>query len=165
MAEDEFLTGTVEDIIYSNSENGYTVFSIENEDDEVVCVGTVPDIHTGESVKLTGSWTMHSTYGLQFQVLYYEKTMPESVEGIEKYLSSGIISGIGKKTAKRIVERFGEASFYVIEEKPERLVEIRGITYEKAMRISEMFIQQNELRKTMMFLQQFGVIYISFIRG
>ncbi|MCJ7856909.1 ATP-dependent RecD-like DNA helicase [Lachnospiraceae bacterium NSJ-143] len=157
MAEDEFLTGTVEDIIYSNSENGYTVFSIENEDDEVVCVGTVPDIHTGESVKLTGSWTMHSTYGLQFQVLYYEKTMPESVEGIEKYLSSGIISGIGKKTAKRIVERFGEASFYVIEEKPERLVEIRGITYEKAMRISEMFIQQNELRKTMMFLQQFGV--------
>ncbi len=157
MEKEETINGTVEDIIYNNSENGYTVFSVENDGDEVVCVGTLPDIHTGENVKLTGSWTMHSTYGLQFQVEYYEKTMPESIEGIEKYLASGIITGIGKKTAKRIVDKFGEASFYVIEEKPERLVEIRGITYEKAMKISQMFIQQNELRKTMMFLQKFGV--------
>lgn len=157
MEKEETINGTVEDIIYNNSENGYTVFSVENDGDEVVCVGTLPDIHTGENVKLTGSWTMHSTYGLQFQVEYYEKTMPESIEGIEKYLASGIITGIGKKTAKRIVDRFGEASFYVIEEKPERLVEIRGITYEKAMKISQIFIQQNELRKTMMFLQKFGV--------
>ncbi len=157
MEKEETINGTVEDIIYNNSENGYTVFSVENDGDEIVCVGTLPDIHTGENVKLTGSWTMHSTYGLQFQVEYYEKTMPESIEGIEKYLASGIITGIGKKTAKRIVDRFGEASFYVIEEKPERLVEIRGITYEKAMKISQMFIQQNELRKTMMFLQKFGV--------
>ncbi len=157
MEKEETINGTVEDIIYNNSENGYTVFSIDNDGDEVVCVGTLPDIHTGESVKLSGSWTMHSTYGLQFQVEYYEKTMPESIGGIEKYLASGILTGIGKKTAKRIVDRFGEASFYVIEEKPERLVEIRGITYEKAMKISQMFIQQNELRKTMMFLQKFGV--------
>lgn len=157
LAETEVLYGTVEDIIYANSENGYTVFSIETKDDEVVCVGTIPDIHTGEAVNVTGNWTIHSTYGKQFQVQFYEKSMPESEEGIIKYLSSGVISGIGKKTAQRIVDKFGEASFYVIEEKPERLVEIRGITYEKAMRISEAFIQQNELRKTMMYLQKFGV--------
>ena len=153
----ETINGTVEDIIFSNSENGYTVFSIETDDDEVVCVGTLPDIHTGENVKLTGNWTMHSTYGLQFQVEYYEKTMPDSIEGIEKYLASGIIGGIGKKMAKKIVDKFGETSFFVIEEKPERLVEIRGITYEKAMRIHDTFCQQNELRVTMMFLQKFGI--------
>ena len=107
----ETINGTVEDIIFLNSENGYTVFSIETDDDEVVCVGTLPDIHTGENVKLTGNWTMHSTYGLQFQVEYYEKTMPDSIEGIEKYLASGIISGIGKKMAKKIVDKFGETSF------------------------------------------------------
>ena len=128
LAETEVLYGTVEDIIYANSENGYTVFSIETKDDEVVCVGTIPDIHTGEAVNVTGNWTIHSTYGKQFQVQFYEKSMPESEEGIIKYLSSGVISGIGKKTAQRIVDKFGEAFFYVIEEKPERLVVIRGIT-------------------------------------
>ena len=94
LAETEVLYGTVEDIIYANSENGYTVFSIETKDDEVVCVGTIPDIHTGEAVNVTGNWTIHSTYGKQFQVQFYEKSMPESEEGIIKYLSSGVISGI-----------------------------------------------------------------------
>jgi exodeoxyribonuclease V alpha subunit len=155
--EQVVLKGAVEDIIYQNSENGYTVFSIDTDDDECVCVGTVPDIHRGEAVELTGNWTMHSTYGKQFQVDFYERTIPTTEDGIIKYLSSGIIRGVGKKMAKRIVDRFGEATFYVIEEKPERLVEVKGISYDKAMKISRVFAQQHEMRKAMLFLQKFGI--------
>jgi len=155
--EQEVLKGTVEDIIYQNGENGYTVFSIENESDEAVCVGNTPDIHAGEAVELTGNWVVHSTYGRQFQVEFCQRTIPTTEDGMIKYLSSGIIHGIGKKTAKRIVDRFGENTFYVIEEKPERLVEIKGISYEKAVSINRVFSEQHEMRKVMMFLQKFGV--------
>ena len=104
------ITGEVEDIIYQNKDNGYTVFTLTTEDDEVTCVGTVPDIHSGETLEIRGSWTMHALYGRQVQVQYYEKAMPATAAGMEKYLSSGLIKGIGAKTAKRIVERFGETT-------------------------------------------------------
>lgn len=157
MEESKVLKGTVEDIIFTNKDNGYTVFSIDTGEESVVCVGTVPSLSAGETVALTGNWTMHIIYGKQFQVELCEKTMPTTVEGIEKYLASGLIKGIRKRMAKKIVDRFGEATFYVIEEKPDRLVEIRGITYEKAMEISKVFKEQNGIRRAMIFLQGFGV--------
>ena len=150
--EDLKITGEVEDIIYRNKDNGYTVFSLTTEDDEVTCVGVVPQIHSGEALEIHGSWAMHPLYGRQVQVQYYEKSMPTTTAGMEKYLSSGMIKGIGAKTAKRIVERFGEATFYVIEEKPDLLTEIKGISYDKAQKISEVFCEQHELRRAMMFL-------------
>ncbi len=151
------LDGTVEDIIYQNSDNGYAVFSFLCDEEEITCVGTVPDIHKGETMKLKGKWTMHPSYGKQLLVEYYEKTIPTTVDGMIKYLSSGFIKGIGPKMAKKIVDKFGEAAFFVIEEKPERLVEIKGITYDKAMKISSVFKEQHELRRAMIFLQKFGV--------
>lgn len=155
--EDLKITGEVEDIIYRNKDNGYTVFSLTTEDDEVTCVGVVPQIHSGEALEIHGSWAMHPLYGRQVQVQYYEKSMPTTTAGMEKYLSSGMIKGIGAKTAKRIVERFGEATFYVIEEKPDLLTEIKGISYDKAQKISEVFCEQHELRRAMMFLQGYDI--------
>ncbi len=157
MDDNIVLKGVVEDIIYENKDNGYTVFSIDSDDEEFVCVGTIQKINPGEAVTLTGSWTMHLIYGKQFQVDYLEKSMPTTAVGIEKYLSSGLIKGIGPKTAKKIVERFGEATFYVMEEKPDRLVEIKGITYEKALKISEVFKEQNGIRRAMIFMQNYGI--------
>lgn len=155
--EDIKITGEVGDIIYRNNENGYTVFSLQAEEDEVTCVGIVPQIHSGETLEIRGNWTMHPLYGRQVQVQYYEKSMPTTLAGIEKYLASGLIKGIGARTAKRIVEKFGEATFYVIEEKPDLLTEIRGISYDKAQKISDIFREQHELRKAMLFLQGFDI--------
>ena len=157
--EDVLLAGTVEDIIFQNKDNGYAVFSIRTEEDEVVCVGIVPQLHTGESLKINGSWVVHPVYGKQLQVSFFEKSIPTTEEGIEKYLASGVIRGIGPKTAHKIVQKFGDATFYVIEEKPDRLAEIKGITYEKAMNICGVFREQYELRRAMIFLQDFFVIF------
>ena len=155
--EDVKLTGEVEDIIFHNKDNGYTVFTLTTEEDEVTCVGVVPQIHSGETLEIHGNWTMHALYGKQLQVQYYEKAMPTTQAGMEKYLASGMIKGIGAKMAKRIVEKFGDATFYVIEEKPDLLAEIKGISYQKAQQISETFAEQHELRKAMMFLQGFDI--------
>ena len=153
----EMLHGTIQDIIFQSTETGFAVFTILWEEVEITCVGIVPHIHEGENVEMTGRWTVHATYGKQFQVQSYQKTVPTTEEGIEKYLASGVIKGIGAKTAKKIVERFGEQSFQVIEEQPERLVEIRGKKKKKAQQINALFLEQHELRKAMIFLQDFGV--------
>lgn len=155
--EDVILKGEIRDIIFQNKENGYTVFTIFVQEEEVTCVGIVPMLHSGENVEVRGNWNNHPAYGKQLQVQFYEKFMPTSQSGMEKYLASGLIKGLGPKTSKKIVERFGDASFYVIEEKPDLLTEIKGITHEKAQRISEIFQEQRELRKVMMFLQSFEV--------
>lgn len=157
MDEDVILKGEVGDIIFQNKDNGYTVFTILARGEEVTCVGVVPMIHSGESLEVRGNWSNHPAYGKQLQVQFYEKSMPTSQSGMEKYLASGLIKGLGPKTSRKIVERFGDASFYVIEEKPDLLTEIKGITHEKAQRISEIFREQHELRKVMMFLQGFEV--------
>ncbi|MBR2593155.1 MAG: ATP-dependent RecD-like DNA helicase [Firmicutes bacterium] len=157
MNEKDCIRGEVTSVIYKNEENGYTVFIIESEDREIVCTGYTPDIISGETVSLTGAYKVHPSYGKQFDVELYEKMLPETLDGMEKYLGSGIIKGIGKKTAKRIMEKFGEAAFFVIEEKPERLAEIKGITYEKAMKISEIFSSQAKMRSAMVFLQSYGI--------
>lgn len=159
MEEEIVRSGTVEDMIFQNRENGYAVFSLldENEEDETVCVGILPQLHKGESVQVVGNWVVHPSYGKQLQVTHFMKTTPTTEAGMVKYLGSGIIRGIGPKTAKKIVERFGEATFYVIEEKPDRLVEIKGITYDKAMSIHQVFQEQHQLRQAMMFLQEYDI--------
>lgn len=151
------LTGEVEDVIFQNKENGYTVFSLITGEEEVTCVGTLPQLNSGETLEIRGEWKNHPVYGKQIQVQFYEKSMPTTAAGMERYLSSGLIKGIGAKMARRIIEKFGETAFYVIEEKPDLLADIRGITYEKAQRISETFREQHELRRAMMFLQGFDI--------
>lgn len=152
------LEGTVEDIIFQNNENGYTVFDLTTDDgDKVICVGVVPRLNRGENIKLTGSMVIHPSYGLQFKIEYYEQVVPTSAVAIEKYLASGTIKGVGPKTAKKIVDKFGAATFYVIEEKFDRLVEIKGITYSKALSIHTSFCAQRDVRKAMLYLQDYGI--------
>lgn len=152
------LEGTVEDVIFHNDDNGYAVFDFKSDDgDEIICVGTVPQIRRGDMLKLTGGMVIHPTYGLQFKVEFYERVVPTTAVAIEKYLSSGIVKGIGPKTAKKIVDKFGAATFYVIEEKFDRLVEIKGITYDKALAVHNSFCSQRDIRKVMLYLQEFGV--------
>jgi exodeoxyribonuclease V alpha subunit len=162
------LEGTVESVIYHNEDNGFTVFTLEPDDHKqlsldnldgftVTCTAYLPDIREGEVLKLAGTFVNNPRYGRQLQVSHAEKAMPNSLEGMEKYLSSGVIKGVGARTAKRIVEAFGPETFDIIEDEPEKLTRIRGINYEKAMRISEIFHSQASLRKTMLFLQEYGI--------
>ena len=159
------LEGSVESIIYRNDINGFTVFSVKpsiglskkEKFDEIICTATVPDINIGENARLSGSYVMHPSYGRQFSAAFFEKKMPESTDGITKYLASGVIKGIGEKTAKRIVDRFGEKTLSILEEHPERLCEIKGITPEKARTIGTIIQEQALLRHTMIFLQTYGI--------
>ncbi|WP_317854543.1 ATP-dependent RecD-like DNA helicase [Chakrabartyella piscis] len=155
--EEVTLKGEITEVIYQNKDNGYAVFVLESDGDEVTCVGTVPQVHRGENLDIRGSWTTHPVYGKQLQVAFCEKALPTTKEGMERYLASGLIKGLGPKTAKKIADRFGDATFYVIEEKPDLLTEIKGITYEKAQRISEIFSEQFELRNVMVFLQGYDI--------
>ena len=151
------IEGVIEDIIFHNKDNGYTVCSILHEGDEVVCVGIIPDLHAGEELRLIGEWTTHHIYGEQFKVEFYERHIPTTVQGIEKYLSSGVIKGIGPKLANRIVKHFGTDTFRIIEEEPMVLAQVRGISKRKAGEISEIFHDQYELRRAMLFLQDYGI--------
>lgn len=151
------IEGTIEDIIFRNEENGYTVCSIHTKDEEIVCVGTLFEAYPGEHLKIIGSWVTHPIYGSQFQIDTYEKTVPKTEEGIERYLSSGVIKGIGPGLARRIVEKFGLDTLRVIEEEWERLEEVKGISRQKALQIGEIFHEQRELRRAILFLQDYGI--------
>lgn len=151
------IEGTIENIIYKNAENGYSVFSVSLGEEEMVCVGNVLGLNEGEHIKVSGSFVMHPFYGRQLAIKTYEKMLPNTELGIERYLSSGVIKGIGQKTARRIVERFGADTFKVIESDPVRLSEIRGISQEKALAIADIYIKQIELKNVMMFLQNLGI--------
>lgn len=157
MSEQIIIEGIVEDIIFRNEENGYTVCSVQVKDEEIVCVGTLLEVYPGENIKLIGSWVTHPIYGNQFQIDTYEKTIPKTEEGIEKYLSSGVIKGIGPGLARRIVEKFGLDTLRVIEEEWERLEEVKGISKQKALQIGEIFHEQRELRRAILFLQDYGI--------
>lgn len=131
------LCGTVEDIIYRNPTNGYTVMTIESDDYITTAVGLITSIEVGDELKLIGNWKVHPNYGEQFAFDCYEQSMPSTKENILKYLSSGNVKGIGKATAKKIVDTFGEKSLEVIKDHPEKLAKIRGISKEKAAELSE----------------------------
>ncbi len=153
----ETKTGFVEHIIYRNEENGYTVWNMVCEEDEITCVGIFHVISEGETIEVSGSYTSHPSYGEQFKVEHYQIKAPEDLMSIERYLGSGAIKGIGVALASRIVRRFKEETFRIIEEEPERLVEIKGISERKASEIAEQVAEKKEQREAMMFLQQYGI--------
>ncbi len=155
----EHIEGTVERVIYSNEENGYTICDLSLSDDEIVtAVGIMPLVTAGDSLSLYGRWTHNPKYGRQFTVNQYERVMPADVASILKYLSSRVIKGIGPKTAQKIVDEFGEDTFDVMENHPEWLANINGISMKLAMAASESFKEQAGVRSAMMFFRDyFGV--------
>ncbi len=153
----EKLTGYVEHIIYRNADNGYTVLNLVSGEEEITCVGIFSAIAEGENIEASGDYTDHPTYGTQFKVQSFEEKAPEDREAIERYLGSGAIKGIGLALAARIVRRFKEDTFRIIEEEPERLAEVKGISERKAMEIANQVNQKRDLRQAMIFLQQFGI--------
>lgn len=155
------VTGIVMNVVYYLKENGYTVFEVEDTNkNKIVCVGNIQEIFEGESIKITGNYTVHPSYGKQIKVTYLEKIIPTSMEGIEKYLASGIFKGIRDRIAKKIIKKFGDSTLIVIEKFPEELATIKGITPKKAMEISATYHEQVELRSALIFLSGYGISVI-----
>ena len=153
----EKLAGYVEHIIYRNADNGYTVLNLVSGEEEITCVGIFSAIAEGENIEASGDYTDHPTYGKQFKVESFEEKAPEDEEAIERYLGSGAIRGIGLALAARIVRRFKVDTFRIIEEEPERLAEVKGISERKAMEIADQVNEKRDLRQAMIFLQQYGI--------
>lgn len=151
------VKGYVEHIIFRNEDNGYTVFNLTNDDGEVTCVGNLHYISEGELVEVQGEYTMHQMYGMQLKVSSYEVKDPEDLMSIEKYLGSGAIKGIGTALAGRIVRKFREDTFRIMEEEPERLAEIKGISEKKAREIAVQVEEKKDMRKAMIYLQKYGI--------
>ena len=134
------LTGSIENIIYKNDDNGYTVCELAaSDEDYVTLVGIMPFLAEGETIRALGRWELHASFGRQFKVEYYEKQLPSDEGAMLKYLSSGAIKGIGPVLARRIIDKFGEDAFEVIEHNPEWLADVDGITKRKAQKIAERF--------------------------
>lgn len=153
----ETLSGYVEYIVFQNSENGYTVLNFVCGEEEITCVGIFHGVGEGESLELKGDYSTHPTYGKQFKMESFQIKPPEDVLSIERYLGSGAIKGIGAALAARIVRKFQEDTFQIIENEPERLAEVKGISERKAMEIAEQIEGKQEQRQAMIFLQQYGI--------
>ncbi len=155
---DEMVEGYVEKIVFRNAENGYTVFTVsEKEKEEITCVGTFTFINEGEYVQLTGGYTSHPLYGEQYQVKSCEIRQPEDMLAMERYLGSGAVRGIGPALAARIVKKFKEDTFRIMDEEPERLAEIKGISQKMAQDFAAQFEEKRGMRSAMLFLQQYGI--------
>ena len=158
MGERCTVEGTVQHVIFQNEENGYTVLGLLTEEGELVTVvGCIPCVAPGEKLTADGLWVSHPSYGQQFAAETVERLMPETEEELISYLSSGIIKGVGPATAERLVERFGGETLAVIEEEPERLADVKGISERKAMEIADQVNEKRDLRQAMIFLQQYGI--------
>ena len=153
----ETLAGYVEHIIYQNSENGYAVLNFVSGEEEIACVGIFHGVGEGESLELTGDYTTHPSYGRQFKMVSFQVKPPEDIISIERYLGSGAVKGVGAALAARIVRRFKEDTIRIMEEEPERLAEVKGISQRKAMEIAEQIEGKREQRQAMIFLQQYGI--------
>ena len=153
----ERFKGYVNKIVYRNEDNGYTVFELELDGDELTCVGNVPYVTEGEFVEVTGEYTEHSVYGQQLKVETCEDIPPEDEKSVERYLASGAIKGIGAALASRIVRRFKADTLRIIEQEPERLAEIKGISRRMAVEISDNVTAKRDMRNAMMFLQDYGI--------
>ena len=153
----ERFKGYVNKIVYRNEDNGYTVFELELDGDELTCVGNVPYVTEGEFVEVTGEYTEHSVYGQQLKVETCEDIPPEDEKSVERYLASGAIKGIGATLASRIVRRFKADTLRIIEQEPERLAEIKGISRRMAVEISDNVTAKRDMRNAMMFLQDYGI--------
>ncbi len=153
----DVIEGYVAKIIFHNDENGYTVLSLQSEEEEITCVGNFPFISEGEYLVAQGSYTDHPVYGVQFLVECYDMKEPKDLLSIERYLSSGAIKGIGAALAKRIVKKFKSETIRIIEEEPERLAEIKGISERMASSIGCQFEEKRDMRNAMLFLQQYNI--------
>ncbi|MBO5282169.1 MAG: ATP-dependent RecD-like DNA helicase [Lachnospiraceae bacterium] len=151
------VSGYVEHIIYQNPENGYTVMELIGEETEMTCVGVCRGLTEGETIEARGEYTEHPTYGTQFKISTYQTVAPKDRVSMERYLGSGAIKGVGAALASRIVKRFGDDTFRIIEEEPERLAEIKGISQRKAREIAQQMEEKRELRDALIYLQQFGI--------
>ena len=156
----ESVTGYIDHIIFRNEDNGYTVLVLkgtEGDDEELTCVGTFPVISQGATIEASGNFINHHIYGKQFQITSFTEKMPEDAMAMERYLGSGAIKGIGAALAARIVRRFGADNLRIVEEEPERLAEIKGISEKKAREIAAQMEEKADMRKAMMFLQKYGI--------
>lgn len=153
----EKISGYIDHIIFRNEDNGYTVMVMICDGEEVTCVGTLQYINEGELIEAEGTYTQHSTYGTQFKISSFELKAPEDEMAMERYLGSGAIKGIGSALAARIVRRFKGDTFRIMEEEPERLAEIKGISEKKAREIAQQMEEKRDVRKAMIFLQKYGI--------
>lgn len=153
----EKIKGYIEHIIYRNAENGYTVFNLVAEDEEITCVGSFRTAEQGETIEAEGNYTAHPVYGEQFKIENYRMIAPDDAISMERYLGSGAIKGVGEALAARIVKKFGADTFRVIEEEPERLAEVKGISEKKAREIAVQVYEKKDARDAMTFLQKYGI--------
>lgn len=153
----ETIKGYVEHIIYQNTDNGYTVLSLVSHGEEVTCVGMMKTISQGENISAEGEYVSHPVYGEQFKIRSFQVTEPEDQESMERYLGSGAVKGVGAALAARIVKKFGDDTFRIIEEEPERLAEIKGISERKAREISAQMEEKKEMREALVYLTRFGI--------
>lgn len=153
----EQVKGYVEHIIYRNDDNGYTVMNLMNGEEEIVCVGNFRTIDLGETLEVSGNYTEHPMYGMQLKAESYRVVEPDDEAGMERYLASGAIKGIGAALASRIIKKFGKDTFRIIEEEPERLAEIKGISEKKAREIAVRMEEKKDMRSAMVFLQKYGI--------
>ncbi|HHU17365.1 MAG TPA: ATP-dependent RecD-like DNA helicase [Clostridiales bacterium] len=151
------VRGSIAEVIYHNKDNYYTIAVVESEEEQFTVVGYLPTANRGRAYCFRGNWRNHPTYGEQFNFTEYQEEMPSTHEGIESFLSSGVLKGIGRKTAAAIVRKFGEETFAVIENEPHRLTEVNGIGEKKAAAISEAFQTHKEFAQISLFFQQFGI--------
>lgn len=151
------IQGTIEEMIYQNEVNSYTIAEFETEEERLTVVGYLPFINQGDSLKLLGRYVEHPEYGRQFKIETFEKLLPQTKQAIEKYLAGGIIKGIGPATAKKIVDAFGEETITIFKTAPEKLAQIKGINVIKAKEIAQEFNEKWELWQLVSFLERFGI--------
>lgn len=153
----EKIKGYIDHIIYRNTDNGYTVLNLICGEEEVTCVGTFRTVDKGENIEAEGSYTAHPVYGEQFKVENYQIVAPDDTLSMERYLGSGAIKGVGEALAARVVKKFGKDTFRIIEEEPERLAEVKGISERKAKEIAVQVYEKRDAREAMTFLQKYGI--------
>ena len=151
------IQGVVQDIIYQNELNSYTIASFETDDEEITIVGYLPFIVQGDTLKLVGKFVTHQDYGEQFKIDTFEKMMPQTLASLEQYLSNGTIRGIGPSTAKKIVNTFGDETIYIFKYEPEKLANIKGISKEKAIQMSQDFNENWDVWQIVGYLDKFGI--------
>lgn len=158
------LTGAIESMVFQNAKNGWTVLEMSCDDELVTVVGHFPEVHVGDEIRVLGGWVSHPSYGRQFQAESFEPSLPATKAAVLKYLSAGSVKGVGPSLAKRIVERFGDDTLDVLENNPDKLAGVRGISPQKAKAIGEEYRRQFGVRRCMLFLQQYGVTPAESIR-
>ncbi|MCR5556572.1 MAG: ATP-dependent RecD-like DNA helicase [Butyrivibrio sp.] len=153
----EQIKGYIEHFIYRNADNGYGVANLVTEDEEIICTGNFKDADVGDTLEVRGEYVLHPVYGQQLKMTGFKITVPDDAASMQRYLGSGAIHGIGEALAARIVKKFGDETFRIIEDEPERLAEIKGISEKKARDIAVQMAEKREMRDAMIFLQQYGI--------